>query len=113
GDRIVQRRAFIGGVAADAVLGPRAAYAQTPAKARRIGLLMTTTPAAAAHIVTAFADGLRDLGHSVAEACGSGGGGHRDGGQAAGERGRRASMSTTLLRRRSWRLFELRHACLG
>jgi putative tryptophan/tyrosine transport system substrate-binding protein len=59
----VQRRAFIEGVAAAAALGPRAAYAQTPAKARRIGLLMTTTPAAAAHIIVAFADGLRELGH--------------------------------------------------
>jgi len=59
----VQRRAFIGGVAAAAALGPRAAYAQTLAKARRIGLLMTTTPAAAAHIIVAFADGLRELGH--------------------------------------------------
>ena len=58
----MDRRAFIGGVAATA-LGPRAAYAQTPAKARRIGLLMTTTPAAAAHIVAAFAEGLRELGH--------------------------------------------------
>ena len=48
---------------AAAALGPRAAYAQTPAKARRIWLLMTTTPAAAAHIVVAFADGLRELGH--------------------------------------------------
>jgi putative ABC transport system substrate-binding protein len=59
----VQRRAFIGGVAAAAALRPRAAHAQTPAKARRIGLLMTTTPAAAAHIIVAFADGLRELGH--------------------------------------------------
>ena len=59
----MQRRAFIGGVAAAAALGPIATYAQTPAKARRIGLLMTTTPAAAAHIVVAFADGLRELGH--------------------------------------------------
>jgi putative ABC transport system substrate-binding protein len=59
----VDRRAFIEGVAAAATLGPRAAYAQTPAKPRRIGLLMTTTPAAAAHIVLAFADGLRELGH--------------------------------------------------
>jgi putative ABC transport system substrate-binding protein len=58
----VQRRAFIGGVAAAAALGPRAAYAQTHAKARRVGLLMTTTPAAAAHIIVAFADGLRALG---------------------------------------------------
>ena len=59
----MERRAFIGGVAAAAALGPRAAYAQTPAKAHRVGLLMTTTPAAAAHIVVAFADGLRELGH--------------------------------------------------
>jgi putative ABC transport system substrate-binding protein len=60
---VIDRRAFIGGVAAAAALGPRAAYAQTLAKARRIGLLMTTTPAAAAHIIVAFADGLRELGH--------------------------------------------------
>ena len=59
----MQRRAFIGGVAAAAALGPIATYAQTPAKARRVGLLMTTTPAAAAHIIVAFADGLRELGH--------------------------------------------------
>lgn len=58
----MKRRAFVGGVAA-AALAPLAAYAQTPAKARRIGLLMTTTPAAASHIVAAFADGLRELGH--------------------------------------------------
>jgi ABC-type uncharacterized transport system substrate-binding protein len=60
----MNRRAFIGGVAAAATaLAPRAASTQTPATARRVGLLMTTTPAAAAHIVVAFADGLRELGH--------------------------------------------------
>jgi len=59
----MKRRAFIGGVAVAAALAPRAAYTQTPAKARRVGLLMTTTPTAAAHIVVAFADGLRELGH--------------------------------------------------
>src|SRR5258706_14280154 len=59
----MERRAFIGGVAAAAALGPRVAYPQPPAKARRVGLLMTTTLAAAAHIVVAFADGLRELGH--------------------------------------------------
>jgi ABC-type uncharacterized transport system substrate-binding protein len=58
----VDRRAFIGGTAA-AALAPRAAYAQTPTTVRRVGLLMSTTPAAAAHIVVAFADGLRELGH--------------------------------------------------
>src|SRR5712692_5652271 len=35
-------------------------------------------------------------GSSVAAACGSGGGRHRDGGHAAGERGRRALMLTRL-----------------
>ncbi len=59
----MNRRAFVGGVAAATALAPRAASAQTPAKARRVGLLMTTTPTVAAHIVVAFADGLRDLGH--------------------------------------------------
>jgi putative ABC transport system substrate-binding protein len=59
----MERRALIGGVAAAAALVPRAAYTQTPAKTRRVGLLMTTTPTAAAHIVVAFADGLRELGH--------------------------------------------------
>ena len=58
----MNRRALIGGAAA-AALGPRAAYARAPATARRVGLLMTTTPTAAAHIVVAFADGLRQLGH--------------------------------------------------
>jgi putative ABC transport system substrate-binding protein len=46
-----------------AVPRPRAAYAQTPAKARRVGLVMTTTPVAASHITAAFAEGLRELGH--------------------------------------------------
>ena len=46
-----------------AALLPVAAYAQTPAKPRRVGLLMSTTPVAAAHIVAAFADGLRERGH--------------------------------------------------
>jgi len=57
------RRAFVGGVAAATALAPRAAAAQTPATARRIGLLMATTPTAAAHIVVAFVEGLRALGH--------------------------------------------------
>jgi putative ABC transport system substrate-binding protein len=59
----MNRRAFIGAAAAAALLTPRAASTQTPATARRVGLLMTTTPTAAAHIVVAFADGLRELGH--------------------------------------------------
>ncbi len=60
---MIDRRAFIGGLASAAVLLPTTGPAQTPAKARRIGLLMTTNPVAASHIVTAFADGLKELGH--------------------------------------------------
>ena len=59
----MDRRAFIGGVVATAALAPRGAYAQMPPNARRVGLLMTTTPTAAAHIVVAFSDRLRELGY--------------------------------------------------
>ena len=57
----MDRREFIAGLAGAAL--PRAAHAGAPPTARRIGLLMTTTPGAAAHIVAAFAAGLRELGH--------------------------------------------------
>jgi putative ABC transport system substrate-binding protein len=40
-----------------------ASHAQKPAKVQRVGLLMQTTPAVAAHIGSAFTQGLRDLGH--------------------------------------------------
>ena len=39
------------------------AYAQMAASARRVGLIMTTTPSVASHIAAAFTDGLRELGH--------------------------------------------------
>jgi putative tryptophan/tyrosine transport system substrate-binding protein len=58
----VNRRSFIRGVVAAAV-SPSATGAQPLAKAHRIGVLMTTTPAAASHITAAFAEGLRELGH--------------------------------------------------
>ncbi len=45
------------------MLPPVAADAETPVKARRVGLMMSTTPVAASHIVAAFADRLRELGH--------------------------------------------------
>ena len=45
------------------MLLPVAGYTQTPSKTRRVGVLMTTTPVAAAHIVAVFADGLRALGY--------------------------------------------------
>ncbi len=57
------RRAFIRRLAGAVMLPPMAADAETPVKARRIGLMMSTTPVAASHIVAAFADGLRELGH--------------------------------------------------
>ena len=60
---MMDRRAFISGVVGAAVPWPRAAYAQTSAKSRRVGLVMTTTPVAASHITAAFAEGLRELGH--------------------------------------------------
>jgi putative tryptophan/tyrosine transport system substrate-binding protein len=59
----MDRRTLIRGLSTLAVLAPIAAYSQTLAKAARVGLLMTTTPVAASHIVVAFADGLRALGY--------------------------------------------------
>src|SRR2546428_8646438 len=50
GDLMTDRRAFLWGLAGAALPWSMAAAAQTPAKARTIGLLMTTTPAAASHI---------------------------------------------------------------
>ena len=60
---MIARRAFIGGLAGAVMLPRMAADAETRVKARRIGLMMSTTPVAASHIVAAFADGLRELGH--------------------------------------------------
>ena len=60
---MMDRRAFITGLTSAAVLAPVAAHAQTPPKTRRVGVLMTTTPVAAAHIVAVFADSLKELGH--------------------------------------------------
>src|SRR5262249_33263540 len=62
GHRMMDWRAFVTALAGAAMLSPMAA-AETPSKPHRIGLLMTTTPLAASHIVAAFADGLRELGH--------------------------------------------------
>src|SRR5215470_12544840 len=50
-------------MAGAAVPWRRAAHAQKSAKVRRVGLIMTTTPAAASHITAAFAEGLRELGY--------------------------------------------------
>jgi len=59
----MDRRALIRGLSTFAILAPTAGYAQTLAKAARVGLLMTTTPVAASHIVVAFADSLRAFGY--------------------------------------------------
>jgi putative ABC transport system substrate-binding protein len=56
-------RILIGGLGAAVVLAPIATYSQTSTKAARVGMLMTTTPMAASHIVVAFADGLRERGY--------------------------------------------------
>jgi putative ABC transport system substrate-binding protein len=61
---MMDRRTFMWGLAGAALPCSTATAAQTPAKARSIGLLMTTTPAAASHIAAAFVDGLRELGHT-------------------------------------------------
>jgi putative ABC transport system substrate-binding protein len=90
---MMNRRVFMGGVAAATVLAPRAASAQTPPTARRIGLLMATTPTAAAHIVVAFADGLRELGHVEGKNV------HFEYRWAEGHRERFAEMAADLVRR--------------
>jgi putative tryptophan/tyrosine transport system substrate-binding protein len=60
---VMDRRTLIRGLSTVAVLVPMPAYSQMLAKAARVGLLMTTTPIAASHIVVAFVDGLRTLGY--------------------------------------------------
>src|SRR5262249_51781042 len=62
GDPVMDRRAFVTALAGAAMLSPTAA-AETPSKPRRLGLLMTTTPQAASHVVAALGDGRRELGH--------------------------------------------------
>jgi ABC-type uncharacterized transport system substrate-binding protein len=59
---VTGRREFIGGLVGTAVLLPVTAHAEATPNAPRIGLLMTTTPAAASHIVAAFLDALREKG---------------------------------------------------
>ena len=64
---MTDRRVFIGGLLSTAALLPLTTHAKAPVKAHRIGVLMTTTPGAASHIVAAFAGGLRELGHVEGE----------------------------------------------
>ena len=60
---MMTRRQIISRLAMGAILLPRIAHAQAPAKTPRVGLLMSTTPSAAAHIVTAFGQALKELGY--------------------------------------------------
>jgi putative ABC transport system substrate-binding protein len=60
----MNRRAAIWHLALAAASFPLAAHAQAAKGVRRVGLLMSTTPAAASHIVVAFVDALRELGHT-------------------------------------------------
>src|SRR5712692_1088081 len=60
---MMNRRTILWGLAGAALPWSTATAAQTPAKARTVGLLMTTTPVAASHIAAALVDGLRELGH--------------------------------------------------
>jgi len=59
---MMDRRAFVTGLAVAAVASPAGARAQAP-RAHRVGVMMTTTPVAAAHIVAVFAESLKELGH--------------------------------------------------
>ena len=59
---MTSRRSVIVNLAAATILLPRAIGAEAAAKTRRIGLLMSTTPTAAAHIMAAFSEGLGELG---------------------------------------------------
>jgi putative ABC transport system substrate-binding protein len=62
---VTSRRQAVSSLALGAILLPRVVSAQAPAKTPRIGILMSTTPMAAAHIMTAFGDGLSERGHVV------------------------------------------------
>jgi putative ABC transport system substrate-binding protein len=59
---VTSRRRVISNLVIGATLLPQALRAEAPGKARRVGLLMSTTPTAAAHIVTAFGEALGELG---------------------------------------------------
>src|SRR5262249_52384148 len=56
--RMITRRVFVL-VSAAATLWPLPAESEAADKVRRVGVLMSTTPVAASHIVVAFADSLR------------------------------------------------------
>jgi ABC-type uncharacterized transport system substrate-binding protein len=59
----MNRRACLRWMAGVPALSPTVAHAQRMAKTHRVGVLMTTTPSAASHVVAALADGMRERGH--------------------------------------------------
>jgi putative ABC transport system substrate-binding protein len=59
----MDRRRFLLTTLAGALAVPLAAEAQQAPKTAKIGLLIPSTPAASAHLLEAFRQGLRDLGH--------------------------------------------------
>ncbi len=61
--RLVERRLFLGGLAAGIIAVPLAAYAQEAQKVWRIGFLEAGAPAANQHFLKAFRGGLRELGY--------------------------------------------------
>src|SRR5262249_20352682 len=63
GDPMTTRRHVISGLAIAAILRPRSIHAQAPPKTRHVGLLMSTTPTGAGHMVTAFGQALKELGY--------------------------------------------------
>src|SRR5262245_34905027 len=62
GDRVMDRRAFLGTLAGSMLAAPLAAKAQQPGKVPRVGVLANGS-AATSPAVDAFRQGLRDLGH--------------------------------------------------
>ena len=60
---MITRRAFIGTLVGGLLAVPLAAGAQHAAKVAKIGVLVPSTPAAAAYLLEAFRQGMRELGH--------------------------------------------------
>ena len=59
----MKRRAFIAALGGAAIARPLAAIAQQPSRKVRIGVLLPGTPASYSPRITAFLEGLRDLGY--------------------------------------------------
>jgi putative tryptophan/tyrosine transport system substrate-binding protein len=60
---VIDRRTFLAGTGAALLAAPLAARAQQASKIPKIGLLNANTPAAAAALVEAFKQGMRELGY--------------------------------------------------